>query len=129
MFMKRLHDDSGFTLMELVIAMFLLAIALMGLASAYPAASIAVNEGRQFTTAVTVAQDAVERLKGLSYAAIPVGSNISSDSIFAAPPSGYTRVVEVTEPDVGNMKSVRVTVTFALIGAQTPASIETILTR
>ncbi len=127
--MRPIRDASGFTLIELVFAMFLLALGLMGLATAFPAGSIAVTEGRQFTTAITVAQDAVERLKLLSYANIPVGSNISSNSIFAAPPPGYTRVVEVTEPDGGNMKKIRVSVTFNLSGAQTPASIETLITR
>ena len=65
--MSELRNHKGFTLVEIMIAIFILVIALLGLVSV----TVMVIKGNSFsktmTTATTLAKDKMEQLKNLSY--------------------------------------------------------------
>ena len=59
-------DDKGFTLIELLIGMSILGIAFTGLISMQISCLSGISNSSNLTTAVTLAQDKMETLKGLS---------------------------------------------------------------
>jgi prepilin-type N-terminal cleavage/methylation domain-containing protein len=64
-------DERGVTLLELLVALLLLAIALIGLAASFPLAMYGVTLGGYETTATLLAQEVVERAKGRPYPDVP----------------------------------------------------------
>lgn len=62
------HDQRGITLLELLIAMILLTIALVGLAAAFPLAMFGVVDGGLQTVAVALAEAPLEQAKRIPYA-------------------------------------------------------------
>ena len=135
MLMRFMRDSSGLTLLEVVAAMLVLSIALAGLATAFPISRIAVHEGRQYTVAANLAQDAIEQIKRLSFQAL---NNMGSGDISSnfPPPSGYssyqrTVLVENLETLGGivTFKRVAVNVTFSLQGSNVTATLVTLLAR
>ena len=104
--------SNGFTLVEVLIAMFLLVTALLGTA----AVTTTVIKGNSFsnrmTQATTLAQDKMEELKGMSYASMTSGND--------TPSAGFQRTWTVT-PDspAADMATIVVTVTFPWNGTRT----------
>ena len=62
------HDERGITLLELMIAMILLTIALVGLAAAFPLAMFGVVDGGLQSIAVALAEAPIEKAKRIPYA-------------------------------------------------------------
>ena len=60
-------EDNGFTLIELLIGMAILGIAFTGLISMQISCLSGISNSCNLTTAVTLAQDKMEVLKGLSW--------------------------------------------------------------
>jgi len=103
--MKRsgLKNHSGFTLIEIVIAMFILTVALLSLVSV----SVMVIKGNSFsktmTTATTLAKDKMEALKSTPYESLTGGTD-TAEAI-------YTRTWTVTaDTPAAGMKTVELTV-------------------
>jgi len=88
-------NERGVTLVELLVAIMLLAIALTGLAASYPLAMQAVTGGGFQTTATLLAQQCIELAKSMPYASLPL--DLASNCP-ANPPghSAFTRSVTVT---------------------------------
>jgi type IV pilus assembly protein PilV len=109
-------DNKGFTLVEVLIAMLLLVVALLGLASV--ATSVINGNGlsKEVTTATTLAQDKIEELKKVHYQSLSDGSDTSSI---------YTRTWTVTTGF--NMKTVDVAVTWNRYGITHNATLTTIV--
>lgn len=108
--------SSGFTIVEVMIALVVLSIAFLGLNSTLLAVIDTNNFSRRMMTATTLAQDKLEELKNLPYDALAAGE--SKDPQNPLTPTGavggsYTRVWQVTldAPDPGT-KTVAVTVTW-----------------
>ncbi len=136
--MRLLRDGSGMTLLEVVVAMLVLSIALMGLATAFPVSRIAVNEGAEYTVAANLAQDAIEKIKRLSFQALgDMGTgDISSNALFSTPTgySNYQRTVSVenleTLDGIVTLKRITVNVSFSLQGTNNvTASLATLIAR
>ncbi len=136
--MRYVRNCSGMTLLEVVVAMLILSIALMGLATAFPLSRIAVNEGAEYTVAANLAQDAIEKIKRLSFQALDAmgTGDISSNSLFNTPtiPPGYTRTVRVENLEslsgIVTLKRITVNVTFSLQGTNNaPVSLATLIAR
>lgn len=62
------HDERGITLLELMIAMILLTIGLVGLAAAFPLAMFGVVDGGLQSVAVALAEAPIEKTKRIAYA-------------------------------------------------------------
>ena len=106
---RQAHRQSGFTLIEIVIAMFVLAVGLLGAAGV---ATTVINGnalGNKITTATILAQDKMEELKGTAY------SSIASDS--DTQESIYTRTWTATsDSPAAGIKTIDVAVTFSWKG-------------
>jgi len=63
--------ERGVTLVELMVAMLLLAVALIGLAASFPFSMYAVTDGGRQTVATNLALEIIEQAKRTSYAALP----------------------------------------------------------
>jgi prepilin-type N-terminal cleavage/methylation domain-containing protein len=88
-------NQRGVTLLELLVAMMLLATALVGLAASFPLLMQAVTLGGFQTTATLLAQQCVEIAKSMPYDRLPL------DLPNACPPSpagypSFTRALTVT---------------------------------
>jgi prepilin-type N-terminal cleavage/methylation domain-containing protein len=104
--MNTIKGSIGFTLIEVMIAMFVLAIGLLGAAGVATTIISGNTLGREITTATTLAQDKMEELKGTDYASIANGSD-TQESI-------YTRTWTVTPyPSVIGMKTIDIVVAFS----------------
>ncbi|MCK4533917.1 MAG: prepilin-type N-terminal cleavage/methylation domain-containing protein [Syntrophobacterales bacterium] len=118
--MRKFSNDKGFTLIEIMIAMFILVIGLLGVAGV----AVTVINGNAFskeiTTATTLAQDKMEELKNTRYSNITSGSD-TQESI-------YTRTWTST-PDspAADMKTIDVTVQFQWKGTAHNVTLNTIV--
>jgi prepilin-type N-terminal cleavage/methylation domain-containing protein len=120
-------NERGVTLVELMVAMMLLAVALAGLAASYPLAMQAVTAGGLKTTATLLAQQCIELAKSLPYDSLPGGL---ASSCPARPPGypGFARSVTVT-PATPTPTTTTVAVAVAAPGAAAdPGPIQTTVT-
>jgi prepilin-type N-terminal cleavage/methylation domain-containing protein len=62
-----LRRETGLSLVELMVAMMLLGIALMGLAAAFAPSRVAIQQGDQATTATFLARKAMEAMRNRAY--------------------------------------------------------------
>jgi len=118
--MNRLANSRGFTLVEVMIAIAILVIGLLGVAGV---ATTVINGnalGKEITTATTLAQDKMEELKGTAYASLTSNSD-TQESI-------YTRTWTVTaDSPAAGMKTIDVVVTFSWKGATHNVTLKTIV--
>ena len=109
--MSTVHcNNSGFTLIETVIALLVLTIGLLGMASLAISVMQGNKSSNQISTATALAQDKMEELRGLGYKDLPGSdSTVTENSVSGFPK--YKRVV-VTDVDwpAQFMKKVTVTV-------------------
>jgi len=101
--------QQGFTMIENIIAIFILVVALLGLLSTTVIVVKADSFGRTMTTATTLAQDKMESLKNTGYADLVSGADTIQ--------SLYTRTWTVTDNSpAANMKTLVVSVGWSLQG-------------
>jgi len=119
---RQAHRQSGFTLIEIMIAMFVLAVGLLGAAGV---ATTVINGNalsKKITTATTLAQDKMEELKGTDYASIATDSD-TQESI-------YTRTWTVTsDSPVTGMKTIDIVVAFSWKGSPHNVTLQTMVTQ
>src|SRR5574341_2663494 len=122
--MRRL-DERGVTLIELLVAVMLLAIALAGLASSYPLAMQAVTGGGYQTAATLLGQQCIEMAKSMPYDRLPIDlvpNCPSSLPDYAA----YTRTVTVSAASpTATSTTVDVLVTYQSTQGQVQTNIVT----
>lgn len=115
-----LRNHKGFTLVEIMVAMFILTIALLGLISV----TVIVIKGNSFsktiTTATTLAKDKLEQLKNTDYDSLAGGAD-TVESI-------YTRTWTITNnsPAAG-MKTIQVIVVWDWQGAARNVNLRSIV--
>src|SRR5262249_38725923 len=113
---RRWFDDSGMSLMEVMIAVAILGVGLLALSSAIPIAAYGIQEGNQLSTATFLANQRMEQVRNAtgraraataklgvpaSAPAAPVGDGAATtspdESPLAAPYAGYSRTVRITD--------------------------------
>src|SRR5262245_6712251 len=113
------HNETGMSLAEILVACVIIAIGLVGLLSAVPTASYGIQEGVQLSTATFLANQRLEQVRNAQWVATPandcLGISASStaaptsatcngaavttfvdESPMAAPYAGFTRTVRIT---------------------------------
>jgi prepilin-type N-terminal cleavage/methylation domain-containing protein len=100
---RRIRGDDGFGLIELVFALSVLAIALLGLLATFSTGYLTLTRAGERGTATALADKAMESYRGKRYAAIAVGTTTSTYS-GATSPDGrlYTVVATVTAATATN---------------------------
>ncbi|EKD35206.1 MAG: hypothetical protein ACD_75C02002G0001 [uncultured bacterium] len=101
---KSMSGQKGFTLIEIIIAILLLAVALMGLASVTTTVIKANSSSQTLTTATTLAKDKMEEQKAANFTALPTAGSpdyATADGQVQASASGsyYTRTWGVAGTD------------------------------
>ena len=130
--MQLMRSRSGLTLVEVLMAVMLVAVALLAVAAAFPPAFYAVHSGRHLTTAAALDQEVVEGAKRLAFTNV-TSTNLTT--LYPSPPTGYagyTRAIQVDDIlDAGAviMKRVTVTTTYNLYGDTPSVSMVTLLAR
>jgi prepilin-type N-terminal cleavage/methylation domain-containing protein len=78
--LRRLRQDEGFGLVELMIAMLILTVGLLGLLSAFVSGSTTLRRASRTATASTIADTQMELYRGLTYGAIALHSSQITDN-------------------------------------------------
>ena len=107
---SRAAKGRGFTLVELLVAMSLMFIGLMGLLSLQIVATRAAVQARRITEALSLAQDRVERLRRLPISSVTSATEAKLTEKGTTDPTGglYTRVTTVTPAGTSFVISVAV---------------------
>jgi type IV pilus assembly protein PilV len=74
----KIQENRGFTLIEIIIAIFILVVALTGLAGVASTVISGNAFSKQITTATTLAQGKIEELKNTNYQHLSDGSDTQS---------------------------------------------------
>lgn len=119
-----LHDQRGLSLGEILVAIVIIGIALVALASVIPVTSHGIQQGYQVSTATFLANQRLEQVKNANWTATPADDDLGvSASSTAAPTSGGTTTFANENPvtgHVGYRREVRVfDCTTALCGVDT----------
>ncbi len=99
--------DNGFTLIEVIMATAILSIGLLAISSLTVGIIVGNKRSTDLTTAVSLAQDKMEAVRGLGYTSVAP----ETEAAYSTPNGTYEREVLVTNNSPGNgMKLVTVRV-------------------
>ena len=97
---ERNRKESGFTLLEVLIALILVSIGLIALAAIYPSTLSSVRETARKTTAVDLIETFHEKLKNMKY------EDLTDNFAQFEPEPGYTMDIDIDDgDDSGTMES------------------------
>ena len=140
--LKKLRNQHGMTLAEIIVALAIIGIGLVALAAAIPLAGYGIQEGSQLSTATFLANQRLEQVRNATWSATPAVDNLGISASTAVPPqsgatitfpdegpmaapyAGYTRTVRVADCSLGagcsgivnaTIRQVTVTVTYTPI--------------
>jgi type IV pilus assembly protein PilV len=125
------NHSRGFTLLEVLVAIALLAVGLLGMATLVGSIINYNQLAQHVTTATTLAQDRIEELKNTGYDNIAEGSSTEANIDALGDAGGvYNRSTEVDEDTVfQNTKTVEVTVSWDWKGNTHNVVLNTIIAR
>jgi type IV pilus assembly protein PilV len=127
MIMTTITNERGFSLVEILMAMSIFGISMMGLAG-MGSLAIKVNmSSTRVTAATTLAQDRIEYVKGLDFSAIDAAATTETYGSMTGHKL-FKRVTTVTtDPSNPDMKTVKVIVYW--MSDRSSISVETIVTK
>lgn len=123
MSVRRRGRPGGFTVIEVIVAAFLMALSLMVTAQLVIMATGQVALGRQASDASTLAAQTLEQYRDRNFSSLSAGTVVTTPTVGSTTYT-VTTVVTTSDPQV-NMTRVRVTVTWGGAGQSYVA--ETIL--
>ncbi|MDO9350611.1 MAG: prepilin-type N-terminal cleavage/methylation domain-containing protein [Deltaproteobacteria bacterium] len=107
--MKNSLNSKGFTLIEVLVALVILAVSLLALAGLMTTSTRNTASGGRLTEAATFAQDKLEELRAMSWESIPL--NQTTDSPISRPGIQYDRSwiasLNALNPDI---KEIQITI-------------------
>ncbi len=109
---KKMHNENGFTLIEALIALFVLTVGVLGMMTLQTSAISSNYQANTMTNAVSLATDRLEQLRSLSFNAANLNL-ANSPYTNIDPVTGYTVTWTVTAapaPMAGNAKDIVITV-------------------
>ena len=105
-----LHTKSeGFTLIEVLITLVIMAVSLLALAALMATTTKSNSYGSHITEAATFAQDKLEELRAVPWGNIPIGT--TSDQKSGS--TGITYVRHLDTQEHGNLKTITITINWA----------------
>lgn len=107
------RDEAGFTLIEVMIALTLTAVAVLGLIAMYASSMKASGFSRHQAEAAALAQEKVEQLRSGPAGSIGSGSDVNLDPIGSAGTGIYTRKYSQTADSSGAYDDILVTVSWS----------------
>jgi prepilin-type N-terminal cleavage/methylation domain-containing protein len=108
--MKR-GSEKGFTIVEVLIAIIMLTIGVLALASSSGSTTRMMNFGRMKTDATAIAQSVLDSLRYVSAATSPKCTDLVSGSLLIPPKLGFTTSWRVTPSGV-DLRIIVVTVAY-----------------
>jgi type IV pilus assembly protein PilV len=115
---RAMQNDAGFTIIEVVIAISIRAVGLLGVAAMQTSAIQVNSAAGQMTTRINWAQDKIEELKGMPFSdpwleevENPPGVDSAGNTHQETTSDGYAVSWNVTDTPVPNTKQIVVTVT------------------
>ncbi len=127
--MNKIANSSGFTLIEIMIAMFVLAVGLLGAAGVVITVINGNALSKEITTATTLAQDKMEDIINLGYSGTPSSDTTTTEdynSITYYPT--YKRVADVdVDSPAAAIKTVEVKVEFQWKGTTHNVTLKTMV--
>jgi prepilin-type N-terminal cleavage/methylation domain-containing protein len=105
--LKPLMKSAGFSLIEILIALVILSISLLGLAGLMATASQNTSFGGHIMEAATFAQDRLEEVRVIPWGSVATGNDTKTGSTGIV----YTRALAVSSP-TASLKTVTITVTW-----------------
>ena len=91
--LRALTDTRGMTLAEILVALVIITIGLVGLASVLPLSSYGIQEGNQLSTATFLAEQRLEQLKAATWTTSPntdcLGKSTNTSFTSGTAPSGF----------------------------------------
>jgi type IV pilus assembly protein PilV len=106
--LKVLTKEKGFSLLEVIIALFILAIALLALAGLMASTMRNTSFGGHMTEAATFAQDVLEKLRAAPWASIVSGNDTATGSTGIS----YARTWTVSDDPTGTQRWVVITLNW-----------------
>lgn len=105
-------NNNGFTLIEVLVAMVILSVGLLGTAALITGIISSNKLSNRISTATTCAQDNMEGIRGLGFSGMPASDTTTTESYNSI--TNYSLYKRVTFTDVDNpaagMKTVTVTI-------------------
>jgi type IV pilus assembly protein PilV len=108
---KALRKQKGFTLIEVVAGLIILAIGLLGIVAMQITATKSGYFSNNVTQATIFAQDKLEYLKNLSYSDSNLSNGLHNEDTISG--TIFSRAVNVAEDAGNSMKTITVTVQWA----------------
>ena len=110
--MRKSRNEKGFTLLEILVALTVLSIGLLGMAGLTTSIIHGNTLSKKVTTATTLGQDRMEHFRRLGYSGTPSTDTTTEENYNSIPDYPfYKRVsfIDVNSPSAG-MKTITVTV-------------------
>jgi Tfp pilus assembly protein PilE len=98
----RARDESGFGLLELLIAMVMLNVGILAIVAAFNAGAVALRRANRISTGAALADAQMERYRGLTYVAIEFDTtewnSAKTDATYTADPVYQTNMANPVAP-------------------------------